>query len=801
MTAPSVTPAGRRGQDPADLADQALAMAPARRWELSRVFVLRHAGMPFDWLEALAAPEDLLRAAERLLDAEDRLLEAVDRRATGPAAERLRAAIRALRVDPPPGADADPAWARCHRDWAGAVQAYLSAFEAADEDACDVLREVLSRAPVQEAIFLSNPQAYRNMLLPFLARREPLNARWRRARRQLYTYVQRFCAKNETVSFFGPMAYVRTVPDGALPDDGVRLRTDLPVRRRVFITHWAAREVAAAVGRDPRLRTVLPFRRTGVPLGAGVSSWLTEERWEEVLGADGADLRRIAEAAGVGLREAAVPVRALVASGFLEFGLPPQPYELEPLEVLAGALRRLPGAAAAEWAARVAALGDLLRTVEQTPFPDRVRAVDDLERAFTTLTERPARRGSGEVYADRAVFYEECSSPFGLEVSEQVAAGWAERVGTALELSAAHGAATQRRAVEQVTAVLDPGATLSLAEYSDRLRAAFEPGTSRFQTGHAPDHSAQLWPDVGRRLLQEAARLPGDRYALIDLCPATGDVTGLAGGELVLSRCHHHLLTAGWLGTMFTTTDAAYQAADPEAYQADDPDGFGTDAARWLAQHPNVVGLDVGRRNKGYYRFPGRQIVLRAPSGSDRSDGSLMWPGQVDVHIGPAQVRCTDPAGERIALYLPLSDYVKYPPYAALSHPQVVHATFTDASGAPEIRINGVVYQRPRRELDPAALTQRRPAARFLHLRRVSRALPTGADRFVFCRTESERKPYLVDLASVLAADLVAHIASDGSRVLAEQMRPAPDELWLRDAQGRRYTSELRVQAIGRATT
>jgi hypothetical protein len=110
--------------------------------------------------------------------------------------------------------------------------------------------------------------------------------------------------------------------------------------------------------------------------------------------------------------------------------------------------------------------------------------------------------------------------------------------------------------------------------------------------------------------------------------------------------------------------------------------------------------------------------------------------------------------------------------------------------------VDGVVYQRPRWIVDAGQVTARRPDARFLALRRLARR--ARGVRFVFCRSADERKPYLVDLESVLAADLVAHVAT--GPLTAEEMVPGPDGLWLRDERGRRYTCELRMQIVGRDT-
>ena len=754
-----------------------------RDWTAGGVFVLRHAGLPFDLLEGLAASAELLSAAETLLGDEEALMAQATR------AGVPQAGVRAAVIACEPGLlprHADPAWREAAARWNDSLRIFLKAFGTEEERASAALRQVLARADVQEAVFLSNPEVYRNMLVPFLARAHPLNARWRRVRRQLYTYVQRLCAKNETVSFFGPMAY-GTVQPGY----GARLRTDVPRRRHVFFAHWAAREVADAVARDRRLRAVLPFRCTGAPPpggdketgGGGRTGPVPADLLTAVAsaGPGGASLARIAATVHAGLRETATPLQRLVADGRLQFGITPAPQERDPLAAMLDQLASIPGEAAREWEGKVAGLRALLTELEKTTFPERVAAVLRLEEEFSAVTGKPARRGAGAVYADRAVFYEECASPFALEIGEETLRSWAGRISASLELSTAHGAASQRAAVDRVRTVLGAVPPLSLPEYAARLLAALDPGGSRFVPGHVPSYPAgdQRATD---ELLSAASRLPGDRYALVDLCPAAGDAGQLPSAELVLSRCHHHLLTDGWLGEMYTGEEA-----------------FGAAAERWIASRPDLAALDAGRRNKGYYVFPGRRVVLRAPSAADAGDTGVIWPSQITVEPTAAGLRCRDEAGREVTLYLPLSDYVKYPPYAALSHPQVLHAVFTGPAGAeatPSVTVGGVVYQRPRWVLGTGELSSGSTHARFLRLRRLARTrIPS---RFVFCRTSTERKPYLIDLASVLAADLAAHIAKDGTPVIAEQMRPTPDELWLRDDQGHRYTCELRMQVIGR---
>ena len=67
----------------------------------------------------------------------------------------------------------------------------------------------------------------------------------------------------------------------------------------------------------------------------------------------------------------------------------------------------------------------------------------------------------------------------------------------------------------------------------------------------------------------------------------------------------------------------------------------------------------------------------------------------------------------------------------------------------------------------------------------------------------TEKKPFFVDLASLLSIDLLARFihqsqmtCSGDTLVSVTEMLPDPDHLWLSDSAGNRYTSELRLVAV-----
>ncbi|MFI9627279.1 lantibiotic dehydratase [Streptomyces sp. NPDC052042] len=748
----------------------------SRQWRIGREFILRHAGMPFDWLEELGAPHSLLDLADELLDRERTVLELVGTRFRGARAEAVRSDVLRGRVRQLPGSGGSD-WIRAVRAWGDAWQRYAHAHRQADEEAGKRLRDLLADPRVSEAVFLSNPDAHRNMLLPLLAHDGPLTSRRRRVRRQMYTYVQRFCAKNETVSFFGPMAY-GTVGDG----DGAALRDDVPRARRVFFSHWAARALTTAIAKDPKILPHLAFHATGRGDAA-------REPLLSLVAPGGTVFRDLVRAAGRPAREIARTLMRLVAEEAVTIGLGGGDYDLEPLTTLSGQLCALPSSPARElWLDRIGQLAALIGDLAEQPLDRKAATVAALEDRFTEFTGKPARRGAGAAYADRAVFFEECASPFALTLGAELVRGWEERLAPVMEVCAAHGQATRTAAQDAVRDAFADGhegpdgpvVELDLLTYATRAAISRSDSTSTFQAAHAPSYPGAGWRAEVERLTGEAEALDGDRYAVVDLCPATPDASGLDGAPLVLSRAHHHLLVRGWLGTMHP-----------------DPARLGADAAAWTAEQDGaVVGLDFGRRNKGYYRFPGREVAMRPLTWTDHGRPDLLKPEELTVRIGPDAVTLHDPEDRPVSAYVPLSDFVKYAPIAALSHPQVLHPTFTTEDAQPEVALGSVVLQRSRWQVPAEAFTAPEPSARFLALRRLAR--DTG-NRFVFCRSAHERKPYLIDLASPLAADLIGHVARGAEQLGVERMAPGPDELWLRDAEGRRYTSELRMQIIGRS--
>jgi hypothetical protein len=234
----------------------------------------------------------------------------------------------------------------------------------------------------------------------------------RRAQREalLAGYAQRYCAKNETIGAFGPVAWARFEETAA----GLRSVGGGGVRRRsVHLEVWAVDALAAAWSRDPRLLPHLPARLDPAATLEGLLLRLPRRRPRPIPEpdaavlalADGRPVREIvgqipgaAEVLERWRREGAVTLGFLVPIDEHPERHLRRQVEAVPDEPLRRRLlAELDGLEAARDAVAAADGSTQLRA-----------ALDRLARRFTDLTGQPAGRGREEVRYGRTVAYEDC---------------------------------------------------------------------------------------------------------------------------------------------------------------------------------------------------------------------------------------------------------------------------------------------------------------------------------------------------------------------------------------------------------
>lgn len=756
-----------------------------RHWKLGNIFVLRHAGFPFDWLERLGWSDAVLQAADQVLAEEERLI-AMAREAQGQrGATRVAEALHQGR-DPGISTKGMPEWPAAFAQWQAARQTLEQIYNVEYAQLRAELYTLAADDLIQDAVFLSNPAVYENTWQRFLAApQRPDNAHWRRIERTVYTYLQRFCGKNETTSFFGPMGY------GEIDDDGDEHAFEVKIvpkrRRRTFLSFWAVGELARVINRERDFRLHLPLRwNTLYTLGNGVARSTALEREvaldDETMRflhahQDNASLAVTAAASGVARPDKVVA--PLLKAGILLFGIVVPADTFETLQALQEAVADLPDSQLrASWLERLVGLRTLLDRFAASSGAERRETLDALEKAFTTYTGLPARRGEGQIYADRLVIYEEANSQFALHVGQRLASDLARQLSGGLELSAAYGENVQNEYHRQMLQLLGNRESMNFLRYAmdarpdGEIKSQFSP-LPALEIGEVSERSVTLAPDL------YGTSTPGGRYALPDVCIMAPSPDAIARGQysVILGRVHHHLLLWSWLSTFYPNREVYDQVA-----------------RTWLEQEPTaqaIIGLELSRRNKAFYSFPGRRTVMPSVNLLE-SPKEVISAGDLKVVAHDGKLELHTPDGQRVYLYLALADYPTYPPFGVLAHPLVFHVPMK-ASGQhmPRLYVGESIYQRERWTISTDHLTNLHGIDLLLAIQRERRL--GGWPRFVFARLASERKPHLIDLASPFGHELLRHLHQDNVSVTLEEMVPGPDELWLRDEKGR-YTCELRMQ-------
>ncbi|GAB2957546.1 hypothetical protein GCM10027184_00420 [Saccharothrix stipae] len=859
-----LVPVPRKPSPVGPVADHLVLPGGAGDWAAWRWVELRGTGFGIEPLLAVASP-DAARAAEAVTAAEDavgearwaafRVLRDAEDRAGGERRSALRrigrlvrkgrfaearATVTALPAADPvavAGADAVDAALVAAQEAAARHETllaeYTARFEAGRAAAAEVLRVVSGDARFREAVAWQNPRALRTAVDALHAalsgdRPASRNVDYRRWEHTVVSYLQRYCAKNDTIGFFGPVGWAR-VADDAPAAITAKPGPDLVDSRTTYLENWAVQQLAEALTTDAVRPWAVPRRMpfvdvVGDTLHVPMTGPVRLPAVDAAVLAACDGLRRAPEIAHdldrpvadvlatlERLRQAKriawtleVPPEALVP----ETALRDQVEAIGDPEVRAGAERAL-GEVERARDEVAAAVGD----------PDRlVRAIDELHEKFTAITGTAAVRRPGLFYAGRTVVHEECRRDLDVTLSPALMETLWTPLSLVLEAArwfTSAGAALYGRALREV--------------YRERVAAT---GSDRVRLA-----DFWLWANdtifrLDERLIGRLVRSLQDRWAGA-LGPAALD------GHEVHYRVRDvrdAVLKAfatprpGWRGAVQHSPDVLIAARDEDAIRAGDyrwvlgevhPGVNTMRSALFVSQHPDPAQLRAAMRHD----MAGPRVVLattREQGGTPQrladalvspDDLKIVFghdacgPGLRDaVPVGACEV--TEAGGRLVArsrdgrVCHDLVELLNEQVMAQLvQHFRLVPA----GEHTPRVNLDRLVVARQGWRL-PAARSAFAFAAdeatRFLRAQAWRRE--HGVPRFVFVKSPVEHKPFYVDLESQPSVELFAHAvrALDRERPDAPlsvgEMLPGPDQLWLTDAAGSRHTAEFRVVAVDR---
>lgn len=830
---------------------------PGGRWALWRCVGLRGSGFPMSELgkinTSLAA-----RAADAVLaceaDARRARSEAIaalrGRLESGAFGERAAAerALRRLQKGKAPaaadgelaGVEALDEYRRARACLDSALLEFRRAFEADSERLSERLREAARAERFREAVIWQNRQAFHTGIEPLLRQPPGGAARGSKQRQReevVASYLQRYCAKNDTIGFFGPVGWASFVErDEAL---AFQPGADLVASRRVYFEGWCIDALAEKLAADKAIRPwiaprVRPFVRLDgnvLRLPAGGALKLAPDQAALLHACDGTRVaRRIAEelvsSPYTTFRSEAEVYAALEFMGTrkLIFWNLEVPVEARPEQTLQRLLERVEDAplresALSTLAEMVAARDAVAEAAGSAEGLDR--ALGSLEATFTRLTGVAPTRSPGSMYAARTLVYEDCRRDLKLEIGRELwqeltpplhlllkSARWL--VGRAFDiyrgefekvykrLAAAHNSPL----VEIVSFWMQVQPLLAQKKGGplDTLVSDFQQRWAKIlwsKRDAGSDGQRRLRHTTEETRLQAAALFdtPDDvakyaRYHSPDIMIAAESVEAIRRGDyqFVLGELHVAFNTLSYM--MFVEQHPRPEEFTP-AWDLDIPErrvvpvlpkNFfgGAMRTKHVDKAPKDFLLDFSNET------PADPIANAVPFGEFVVEG-----GQdglaVRTHDGRLRFDAMQffamAVGAAVANNFKLAGPRRHTPRVNIDRLVVCRESWTFAASDLEFAY----------EPDEAArlLAVRRWAARH--------QMP----RHVFVATPVERKPFYLDFDSAVYIDIFSKIVRRAAREMPNdealtitEMLPGPDEVWLTDAANNRYTSELRVVAL-----
>ncbi|TDP95215.1 lantibiotic dehydratase [Labedaea rhizosphaerae] len=746
-----------------------LVALPGTSWHAWRDALLRTTGFPVDGLDRFAAPS-AARAADAFLDGRS-------------GRDDFDAAF----------AEAAASATRTAHDLAG-DPLFREAVTWQNPAALTALDGLRKAGPAPDAARQNKKSRYRQRI------REELVAR----------YWQRYCAKNESVGFFGPVAWVALDPDG--PAAQVKPGAGLVRDRRVWFERWALAAFATRLGENPSLKPKLPVRLKAPLLLDGHQVLRPAQPPLTVTATEAAALAlcdgrsAAAVAAELGLHKAAdafVLLGQLAERELITWGID-LPLSPDAEDVLVGVLREIGAEGEFEplRAARdavAAAAGD----------PDRLAAaLSTLDSTFVEAASVPARHRDGEMYAGRSLCYEDTVRDLDVVLGAPVL----EALAAPMELLL--------RSVRWLSAAIADAYTAALRELYDDLAA--ELGTATIPAGPLW-YLAQgpLFGSVERPADAVTAEFVRRWAAVFDADPSAAAVsfTSAALADAVAEQ--FPAARPGWSGARLHSPDLTLCAPSVDALNRGEFSVvLGELHAAWstfncaffVLAHEDPARLrKASREDLG----PDRSLLLYPPDFprltgrlarylDDDSDIQLVFtdaPGAVASRLMPVTaLTVSDVDGELVAA---APDGRTWPLIELFGELVAMHAVdafklVAAAPHTPRITIDRLVVSREtwRCTVAESGLAEAREYAdRFLAARRWRARL--GLPERVFVKIATETKPVYVDFtAPRYVSSFCAMVRAAGPDVLltVTEMLPTPDQAWVPDAEGRKYFSELRLQ-------
>jgi hypothetical protein len=832
--------------------DHAIGL-PGGSWDVWRWIAVRAAGFPADDVLSLAFP-DCAAVADEFIKSEaardtgkDKLLLLIQKAyeaarvqrdfATADALVKVRRQIKSGRLPAAGEIPAIDSQLRCfHRvsEEAMALRAEFDRlFSTACEETSQAVRRIAAAPRFREALTWQNHPLLRTCVEPMLNRETSRRSSKHRQHEELVaSYLHRYCVKNDTIGFFGPVGWARFEErERALH---AKPGEDLLAARRVYFEQWAIDGLASHFSKEDALKPWIPARPTPVATVHGLTvrvpfrqpTNLTREEMAVFQACDG--IRAEHHLAERFCREGAQPplmrdrLRSILEKLHslrlisLSYELPLDPYPERRLRDLLEnvedeSVRRQAMASLEQLEADrdevAAAAGDA----------DRLRcALLNLESHFTAITGTAPNRSPGKMYSGRTLVYEDCRRNVEIEIGRPIL----EALGPSLTLIllSARWVTWQvgqhcRRLVAQAFESVAQVARSESVGFTEFYNVAHNLLTKGGMVANVVAEMQRRWAEIlstppGIKLVSYSSQDLKSRVTKAFDSPGPGwlgacyhcpDLMIAASSVEAIHEGNFHFV----LGELHLAANTLRGQCLVEQHPHPDDIFRGTDADLQDLRLAPITPRRYTQRASRIYptRASERQYFAATTLDSIPTFGSTSFPAallKVRKAAGRLVVEAVDRGMQFDALHA----------FAAILTLNVVNqfSMLPPSSHSPRVLFDKLIVAREAWRFEPEEMEfaeKETSSERFLAARRWR--MDHGMPRWVFVKIPSEGKPIYLDFDSPSGVNILARrvrnrprLSYVPSQITVSEMSPSHGEHWLTDAQGNRFSGELRIVAVDR---
>ncbi len=823
---------------------------PGGEWSLWRLIGLRGTGFPISQLLKFGA-EECAALREKILQSEAEVallrqealcvLHREVKNTSGEEKNRCEKAIKSIRSNKTPGSLGPASVVEEFRTARGKLDSlwtnFHASFNAALVRQSKLISEVAATNHFQEAVIWQNRHAFHTAVSSLLnGSSAPVarNSKRRQHEELVAKYMQRYCAKNDTIGTFGPVGWAKFSERCAALE--ATPGASLIAERNVYFEVWAIDELAKALTSDktyapwlvPRrlpyvdVRNNLLFlpKKNPIRISAGQAALLNacdgKHNAQEVAG----ELTRTCVSEFKSENDVYMILEILKKNQLISWDME-IPLVLYPERTLRAWLERIGEETLRKKS--LDALGELecAREAVAAAHNDTTKlndALSNLETIFTRLTSVAPTRAAGRTYAARTLVYQDSRRDIEVAIGPEIL----QSIGPALSLlltsarwATAKVAEMGEKYFDTVYAQLsgrNGSAAIEFTEFHEALESMIGGDDGNPIRAAVRPLLEQKWGEIlsvpsNQRTVEYRSEDLRERVAAVfavppsqlrlacyhspDIMIAASSQEAIRRGEyqLVLGELHVFWNTLAWwlfVGQQETAGEIE------QAFDLDLPEPVIT----WLVPKGHWASTS-GRLAPAHIASKDYRIEMR-PASANREVG----------HVIPAGALFVEKQGDELVVRKhgePVRFTLAEVYREVLSHR--ISSSFTVMSPQPyrpRISIDGLIICREAWRFQAAELEfafVKGEGERFVAVRRWT--MKHGIPRFAFVVSPVEVKPFYVDFDSPIYVDIFAKVVrhtvqlgNEEAHVTLSEMLPGPDQAWLPDAEGRLYTSELRVVAF-----